>query len=151
MARKAPKRYKLLCIHNAAPIRFIDKFDYELGIELARLAVVVDECKHLASYCTRLPNPKIKAGIAAIHLIEPQLSATDVPSEICRINCALIDILALLNAVKHSKLPFLQRLRFALTYGQTHRKRDRKGFREDANAEYANETENDQTEDEDAD
>lgn len=141
MARKSPKkspRYELSVTYGGELFRFVDKFEHELLPEIVRLKAAVDQCIDLAGRCRRQRHPLIEATYTHLRLIRPNVEAADLPKEICRVNLSLDDGLKIINRLKFCDLESVQRLRFALTYSQTHRKKDRAGFKEDKDLEYAN-------------
>ena len=142
MARKALKlkapRYKLLTIFRGQELRFVDKIQAELQPEIDRLGQQLVICRRLAQICRRRWHPQIEAVHTHLQLLRPDAQATDLPREICRLNAGMEDALVIINRLKFCKLPEVENLRFALTFSQTHRKKDRPGFKEDRDATYAN-------------
>lgn len=142
MARKNPKlkapRYRLITHLRGQELRFVDKIHAELQPEIERLDQQIGFCRRLTQICRRRWHPLIEAVHTHLILLRPNPAATDLPREICRLNAGMEDALVIINRLKFCKLPEVERLRFALTFSQTHRKKDRPGFKEDRDVIYAN-------------
>jgi hypothetical protein len=125
--RPPKQRFPISCDHNGTRIDFVDKTAAELVQELHKLRQSVESAKSLARFVRRLRHPSIRAFCTHIQLLNVQTSHPDIDAavaEACRVNKEIIIGLELLQALTHSKIEPLERLRFHMTYAGSHRKRD---------------------------
>lgn len=129
MPRKAKIKRKFPIVFRGVepPIEYVDKTAHELRIELQRVHAAVATTQMLLSRLPRALHPGIKAArFQLANMLRDVSALTDdeAADELARLNYCMEDALALLNMLSDSKVEWLEKARFELTFGQTPRKRE---------------------------
>lgn len=128
MARRAVYKVKVRYTDDRTAIDYVDRLPSELRPELDRIQRAVLDTVRILSQLLRLRNAiVISAYVQLKHLVRELPEGTpaeDLAAEIARLSYVMSTIVASLDTLTHSRIKNLQEARFALTYGQTPKKRD---------------------------
>lgn len=125
--RPAVNKFVIAYEHNGKRIEYVGRTLAELAPEYRRIVThlkwAIRELRQLRS-----PNPWVVATLVQLQtvpVIDPMSCAADqVAYEIAQVSFIMEDALNMLAHLKHSTVERLEAARFALTYGQTPKRRD---------------------------
>jgi hypothetical protein len=124
---KVPIRFRL----GDITVEYVSRAEDQVWNEYCRVRNAVLDATRILNLLKRIRHPVlVTARVQLAHVLDDVQEDAEldvVAAEIARLSYVMDDTVTVLAGLKHCRVPHLQAARFALTYGQTPKKRDPAG------------------------